>query len=107
MKRKNVSSQPLTKTDLESALKKYTTRRDLLILKSDLENKINDLEQKVDSKAQGYRDEILTKLDGVMGELQAMREENTVGTYQTAQLREDVDSHEKRIKSLEKIQPIT
>ncbi len=74
---------------------------------SDLVTKsyLNDVVKGIDEKAQGYRDEILTKMDGVMGELQAMREENSVGTYQTSQLREEVDGHEKRIKTLEKLQP--
>lgn len=107
MKKKNVSLQPVTKSDLESALKKYATREDLLILKGELENKLSDLEQKIDSKAQGYRDEILTKLDGVMGELETMRQENTIGTHQISNLQEASENHEKRIKHLEKIQQTT
>ena len=60
----------------------------------------------MDENAAKYRDEILTKLDGVMGELQAMREENTVGAHQTRELREQVNDHEKRIEHLEKTQQI-
>ena len=83
------------------------TKKDLILLKDELENKLNDLEQKLDSNAQGYRDEILTKLDGVMGELETMRQENTIGTHQISNLQATADGHEKRIKHLEKIQVIT
>ncbi len=75
-------------------------------LKKELEYELGELEQRVDNRAKQYRDQILTKLDGVMGELGAIREDNTIGTYQTSQLREDVDGHEKRIKTLEKVQPL-
>lgn len=87
MKRKNPLSENATKGDL---------------LK--LEFKLTDLEQRLDSKAQKYRDQILTKLDETMGELRAMREENIIGSAQTSQLRDTADNHEKRIKNIEKIQ---
>lgn len=48
-----------------------------------------------------FRDEIMTGIDGVMKELEAMREDSTIGTYQTRELREEVDDHEKRIAKLE------
>jgi len=57
--------------------------------------------KKLDSKLTKYKDEILNGLDEVMGELQAMREDNTIGIHQTRVLREDVDNHEKRITKLE------
>ncbi len=73
-----------------------------VVTKVFLEIKLDEVKRDIDDKAKGYRDEILTKLDGVMGELQTIREENTVGAYQTRELREEVDSHEKRIRRLEK-----
>lgn len=90
---------------------KQKNKSEELVTKSFLENKLVELKKeilvKVDENARNYRDQILTKLDGVMGELQTMREENTVGTYQISELREKVDNHDKRIASLEKIQPST
>lgn len=90
---------------------KQKNKSEELVTKSFLENKLVELKEeilvKVDDNARNYRDQILTKLDGVMGELQTMREENTVGTYQISELRERVDNHDKRITSLEKIQPST
>ncbi len=81
-----------------------STKKDLMLLKVELENKLNDLEQKLDGNAQKYRDEILTKLDGIAGDLGTMREENIIGSGQTSQLREQAEDHEKRIKHLEKTQ---
>lgn len=75
-----------------------------LVTKSFLRSELDDLKKEIDEKAQGYRDQILTKLDGVMGELQTIREDNVIGTHQTSQLREEVDNHEKRIRNLEKVQ---
>ena len=109
MQRKNNSSQQITKTDLESALEKYATKKDLKVLESSLlsEIKLNTEEilVKVDENARKYKDEILTKMDEVMGELGTMREENIIGSGQTSQLRDNVEDHEKRIKHLEKAQP--
>ena len=73
-----------------------------------LDSKIGQLDEKLDSKIKQldnqnreYRDEILTKLDGIMGELQTMREENTIGMYQMREVKEELDDHEKRISKLE------
>lgn len=60
-----------------------------------LEGKMGSMEERIDENARGYRDEVLTKLDGVMGELATMREENAVGAYQTRELKERVEQLEK------------
>ncbi len=70
-------------------------------LKSELKRALDVLESKVDENARGYRDQILTKLDGVMGELKTIREETTIGTHQVFELQERVDNHEERITHLE------
>lgn len=62
---------------------------------------LNEAFDKYDGKNRSYRDEILTGLDKVMKELETMREETTVGTFQIRELREEVDGHEKRITKLE------
>lgn len=88
----NTTKDLATKTDLKKVEK--SLRAELLRLEEKVEN--------VDENAKKYRDDILKKLDGVMGELQTMRDENTIGTYQTRELREQADDHEKRIVHLEK-----
>ncbi len=74
-----------------------------IVTKSFLRSELDNLKKEIDEKARGYRNQILTKLDGIAGELGEMRDENTIGSGQTSQLREEVDNHESRIKILEKI----
>lgn len=63
---------PITKIDLDEAFEKY------------------------DRKNRGYRDQILRGLDKVAKELETMRQESTVGAYQTRELTKKVNDHEKR-----------
>ncbi len=68
------------------------TKNDLVLLKEDILSE-------VDTKAKGYRDDVLNKLDEIVGELQTIREEQvmSVGQYR---------NHEERIEKLEKLQGI-
>ncbi len=59
---------------------------------------------KIDDKARDYRDDILNKLDEVMGELETIREENLIGTYQLKELRKQDANHERRLRKLEHVQ---
>jgi len=54
-----------------------------------------------DEKNKGYRDQILTGIDGVMKELETMREENAAGTSLIRRLTDRVDDHETRFTKLE------
>jgi chromosome segregation ATPase len=75
-----------------------------------LKEDVGRLKQDVGSlreEGKQYRDEVLSKLDDISGQLGNLREENIIGSHQTSQLRQDVDSHEKRIKNLEKIQHVS
>lgn len=67
-----------------------STKQDLRILKEELKEELTS-----------FRDEVMTGLDGVMKELETMREESTLGAFQTRSLKEEVDDHEKRITKLE------
>lgn len=99
MKQKNNKSTSLaTKSDLKKAEK--SLRAELLRL----EVKMEGMEERIDENAKKYRDQVLGKLDGVMGELETMRQENTIGAYQTSELRKQIDDHEKRLVQLEKTQ---
>jgi uncharacterized membrane protein len=81
-------------------MKKKNTSLDL-VTETHLAIKLDELNLKVDDKARLYRDQILTKLDQVMGKLQNIREDNIVGTHQVRQLRKDVENHSKRLVKLE------
>lgn len=48
------------------------------------------IEQRIDEKSKRYKDEVLDGLDEVMGELQAMREDNAAGELR-------LQDHEERI----------
>ena len=73
------------------------TRKSLFSQILTLEEKLEQL----DETNKGYKDEIMTGLDKIMGELQTIREESAAGTLQLQRLRKDVDNHEERISSLE------
>lgn len=70
----------------------YLDRRlSVLVTKIDLKEEF----EKHEEQHRKDRDEILTKLDGIAGELQVMREENAAGTI-------ILRDHEERIKVLER-----
>ncbi|OGH23138.1 MAG: hypothetical protein A3F31_04060 [Candidatus Levybacteria bacterium RIFCSPHIGHO2_12_FULL_38_12] len=99
---KNKTTGLATKNDLKKVEK--SLRVELQKVEKSLRVELLRLEERIensDENAIEYRDQILTKLDKVMGELQTMREENTVGAYQIRELREKVDGHELRITRLE------
>lgn len=57
----------------------------------------------IDKKNEKYKDEVMTKLDDISGQLEDLQEDKTLSIHQTEELREQVGDHEKRIKLLEKI----
>ena len=73
-------------------------------LRAEIKLNTDEILVKVDENARKYKDQILSKMDEVMGELQTIREDNIIGTHQTSELRRQTDDHEKRIKKLEKVQ---
>lgn len=99
MKKQNNSSEPLTKVFLESKLD--SLRVELL---TDVREEINEAKSEIDQNAKAYRDQILAKMDEVLGELQDMREENIIGTHHIRELRKADANHERRIKKLEQMQ---
>lgn len=84
-----------------SSLKKDvgSLKTDVKILENSLRVEIREMRK----EHKQYKDEVLTKLDGIAGDLGVMKDENIIGSGQTSQLREEVEDHEERIKRLEKI----
>lgn len=74
-------------------MKKKTDDNELVI-KALLQNEFEKFGREVDERARGYRDEILTKMDEMMGELEQIREDQ-------AFTRHDIANHEKRITKFE------
>jgi hypothetical protein len=56
---------------------------------------------KIDENARRYRDEVLTKMDQIVGELAQMREDREFDRYDKRRTEEQFDDHEKRIRKLE------
>ncbi|OGH43041.1 MAG: hypothetical protein A3B53_00540 [Candidatus Levybacteria bacterium RIFCSPLOWO2_01_FULL_42_15] len=52
-----------------------------LVTKVFLEIKLDEIKEEIDENAKNYRDDVLTKLDEVMGELETIREENILGNH--------------------------
>lgn len=92
-----------TKQDLKVLRKDLG--RDLSLLRSELKEDqrrtVGLVEAKMHKLFDLYRDEVLTRFDGIMKELETMREENVIGLYETRVLKEVVDNHGKRITKLE------
>jgi chromosome segregation ATPase len=66
--------------------------------------RVETLEEKLNYLEKLFKDnhnENINRLDQIVGDVAMLRDENTIGTYHTRELREDVDGHEKRIKRLE------
>jgi hypothetical protein len=91
----------LTKKDLQE-IKKLVDER----LEIKLEEKLNEkLEQKFNEKLKYLpsKDEFYEKMDEIMGELKAIREEQMVMSHQLSESHDQLDNHEGRIKKLEDV----
>lgn len=104
MKQKSSSSQLITKKYLSKTLDErfvaFEKKADekLFIWEARTDIKLDNLERKIDDKAQQYRDQILTSNDKLAKTLETMREDLEIGNFQT---REKLEDHEKRINILE------
>lgn len=106
-KTKNTSEELVTKGFFRSELKKELKEMEGRIegkLEVKLETKLEEKFEKFEEK---INDKIMTKLDNIAGQLDTMRQENTVGTHHTRELQLQVADHEKRLKQVEKIQQIS
>ena len=75
--------------------------RKLFTFKQELKEEIVN---EIDGKNEKYKDEVMTKLDDISGQLEDLQQDKTLSIHETTQLQEQVDDHDKRIKNLEKAQ---
>lgn len=105
---KKDNNQTATKSDIQTL--KKDIREEMRAMKGDLREEMLDLRggliDQVNDKMKLYKDEVLTRLDGISKELQDMREEDAAGTLQFRRLDGKVDSHEKRITRLDPPQTV-
>jgi len=101
MKRKTNSIRPawakdfVTKGYLDQKLDKFVT-------KDYLDERLDEMDEKLDKKLTKFRDDILTAVDGVMGELKDMREEQTLVSGKFSEHTDTLENHESRLQKLEK-----
>ena len=110
---KTAKPQPATKSDLKnletslhSELKNIETslRLEITSLEIKVDIKLEKMEMRIDDNAQRYRDQVLASNDGLMKQLETMREDNIVGAGQTRRINDKLDNHEQRILKIEKLQ---
>lgn len=106
MPKKSNGHNLFTKDFLEEKLDELGNKidRKLVGIQGKIDVKLEMLKEEIDENAKNYRDQILTKMDDVMSELEAGRQERSLETNQYSGIVEQVDDHEKRIKSLEHVQ---
>jgi hypothetical protein len=105
MKQKIANDPPITKSILQAELK---------VLKSEFKKEFSNhptnakvemmfeqSERRTDEKARQYRDEVLTRMDQIVGELAQAREDKLFERHEKRELQEQIGDHEKRIKKLE------
>ena len=105
MKKKNNSSTLITKEYLEKEFAKLASRKDLEIteksLRIDFKLALLNLERRIEQNITQTRDVLLTTFDPLLKELEQRREDREIATYQTEQIRNQLNNHEQRIKKLE------
>lgn len=77
----------LTKTDIQSL-------REIFLTKSEFDLRMDEQEEKIEEHLKQYRNGILNKLDKILKEILASREEQTLLSHK-------VSDHEERITKLE------
>ncbi len=103
MKKKSLSAESISKDFLKEKLDDL--RIELLTdVRDEVRLGIDEAKQELDDNAKKYRDQILSKLVGIAGDLETIKQENTVGGYQLSKLRQSIINHEKRIKKVERAQ---
>lgn len=95
MKQQQNGSNLVTKDFMEKKLTEFEIK---------LEGKFDKRFEQADEKARQYRDDVLNKFDEVIKELETTREDRELAVYQTREMRDQIEDHEKRIRKVEKTQ---
>jgi hypothetical protein len=107
MKQKTDITQPTTKKDLaqleERLGKNLKSETQALETRIDIKNDRRDL--RLEDKFRQYRDDVLTKMDQVMGQLETIRDEQVLANHHAEEMLQKINNHEGRITRLEKFNP--
>lgn len=83
-------------------LDQSATKKDLSSLEFRLESKIEDSQEETREENRKFKSEILDAIDGVMGEITAMREEQAAHGMSHDRIQSTLNSHGERITTLER-----
>ncbi len=96
----NNADAPVTKAGLKAEFGKFEEKMEQLLSEQAnviLEAVGETMEKKLDEKF----DPVITKLDGILKGVEALQQENTVGTEQLRRHEDQLQKHEARIAKLE------
>ena len=98
MKQKKSSEEYITKDYFDNSITQL-----LKGIRNEIKFAAENIIEDVKITMQKYSDVNLTRFDGIIKELEEMREDRIIGDHQNEKLRKTVDGHEKRIKRLEQV----
>jgi hypothetical protein len=90
----------------QEAIKKLDKQLDMTqkIIHVEVASNAWRIEDQLKKKVIELHDAEMNKLDNIVGELQTLREESTIGAYHTQEIRGEIEIYKKRITALEKLQ---
>lgn len=111
MKKKAISSSPVTEEKLKEVLSDYPTKKETKSIVDealenyptnwDMDKKFDEMDRKWDDRFIQFKSDIFTRFDELMGELAQIREDRIFTDHDNKVINERVDEHEVRIKKLE------
>lgn len=84
----------ITSAELDQKINALETRMDI---------KMEHMEQRIDDKARGYRDDVLTVMDSIVAQLKTIREEMAAINAHAGRMLDRIENHEARIQKLEHV----
>ena len=102
MKKKAKNNQLMTKQDVKSLKKRMdkfekTMKNEFSAHKIARELRLDNQQEQTKELITGFKDEILGAVDGVMHEIETMRQENIIST----DMKRQVNEHEERLETVE------
>lgn len=94
---KPTTNQPVTIEAIRALIREENN-----LFEKRIDGKLETMNLEINDNVRQYRDETLTKMDSIVKELEIEREERELKNKQDQLLQEQCDSHEGRLKKLER-----
>lgn len=101
MKKKNVRNESITRSVLREELEIIREGLNKELTRYATKEELSKLKDEMNENFRKYRDEVLSRMDFFIKDMEINREDRDLAVHQTRELGEKVDNHEKRIKKLE------